>query len=104
MPESVEDGGTFKPKWQKVDGTKTVIIVGDGPAGIFAALKLIEYGIKPIIIERGPDASTRKRDIADISSKGFVNENSNYCFGEGGAGTFSNGQLFTRSNKRCNIS
>jgi uncharacterized FAD-dependent dehydrogenase len=77
--------------------------VGSGPAGLFGALKLLEYGIKPIIIERGPETSQRRKDIALISTKDFVNEDSNYCFGEGGAGTFSDGKLYTRSNKRGNI-
>ncbi|MFA6937990.1 MAG: FAD-binding protein [Treponema sp.] len=91
------------PVWKKADGSKSVIIIGSGPAGIFAALRLLEQGIKPIIIERGEEVSSRKRAIAEISTKGVVGENSNYCFGEGGAGTFSDGKLYTRSNKRGNI-
>lgn len=91
------------PQWKNADGNKTVIIVGSGPAGLFAALKLLEYGIKPVIVERGSSTSKRKRDIACISTKGNVDENSNYCFGEGGAGTFSDGKLYTRSNKRGDI-
>lgn len=94
---------TILPTWKKVDKTKTVIIIGSGPAGLFAALKLLEVGIKPIIIERGKETSARKIDIAAISTKNIVDENSNYCFGEGGAGTFSDGKLYTRSNKRGNI-
>ncbi|MBQ0167750.1 MAG: FAD-binding protein [Treponema sp.] len=82
---------------------RQVVIIGDGPAGIFAALRLLEDGIKPVIIERGPEAAQRKRDIADISRTGSVHADSNYCFGEGGAGTFSDGKLFSRSNKRGNI-
>ena len=82
---------------------RQVVIIGDGPAGLFAALRLLEDGIKPVIIERGPEASQRKRDIADISRTGSVHADSNYCFGEGGAGTFSDGKLFSRSNKRGNI-
>ncbi len=77
-----------------------VIIVGAGPAGLFAALRLIELGIRPVIIERGKDVSSRKKDIAKISRENFVNPESNYCFGEGGAGTFSDGKLYTRSKKR----
>lgn len=92
------------PEWKKADGTKSVIIVGSGPAGLFGALKLLEYGIKPVIIERGSNTSKRKRDIAAISTKGVVGSDSNYCFGEGGAGTFSDGKLYTRSNKRGDIS
>lgn len=95
------------PQWIPVPPNttkdKTVIIVGSGPAGLFAALKLLEKGIKPIIIERGKETSKRKIDIASISTKNIVDENSNYCFGEGGAGTFSDGKLYTRSNKRGNI-
>lgn len=91
------------PVWKHADGHKTVIIVGSGPAGLFGALTLLEKGIKPVIIERGEAATDRKRSIADISTKQTVDENSNYCFGEGGAGTFSDGKLYTRSNKRGNI-
>ncbi len=91
------------PEWKHADGKKSVIIVGSGPAGLFAALKLLEKGIKPVILERGEETSQRKRDIAQISTKDNVNPDSNYCFGEGGAGTFSDGKLYTRSNKRGNI-
>jgi uncharacterized protein len=77
-----------------------VIIAGAGPAGLFAALRLIELGIRPIIIERGKDVSSRKTDIARISREHIVNPESNYCFGEGGAGTYSDGKLYTRSRKR----
>ncbi len=79
---------------------KEVIIVGAGPAGLFAALSLIENGIRPVIIERGRDVSSRKKDIAKISREHIVDPDSNYCFGEGGAGTFSDGKLYTRSKKR----
>lgn len=103
--ESPKDSVFKLPEWKNVDekSCKSVIIVGSGPAGLFGALKLLEYGIKPIIIERGPETSQRRKDIALISTKDFVNEDSNYCFGEGGAGTFSDGKLYTRSNKRGNI-
>ena len=77
-----------------------VIIVGAGPAGLFAALRLIELGLRPVIIERGRDVSSRKKDIALISREQIVNPDSNYCFGEGGAGTYSDGKLYTRSKKR----
>ncbi len=83
-----------------VSEQKEVIIVGAGPAGLFAALRLIELGIRPVIIERGKDVSARKRDIARISREQVVDPDSNYCFGEGGAGTFSDGKLYTRSKKR----
>jgi uncharacterized FAD-dependent dehydrogenase len=77
-----------------------VIIVGSGPAGLFAALRLIELGLRPVIIERGRDVSSRKKDIARISREQIVDPDSNYCFGEGGAGTYSDGKLYTRSKKR----
>ena len=83
--------------------TKKVIIIGAGPAGLFAALRLIELGIKPIIVERGKDVRTRRRDLAAMNKEGVVNEESNYCFGEGGAGTYSDGKLYTRSNKRGDV-
>ena len=80
-----------------------VIVVGAGPAGLFAALKLIEHGIQPIILERGKDVKARRRDLAILNKEGIVNPESNYCFGEGGAGTYSDGKLYTRSNKRGDI-
>lgn len=83
--------------------TKIVIIIGAGPAGLFAALQLLELGIKPIILERGKDIRARRRDLALLNNKGIINPESNYCFGEGGAGTYSDGKLYTRSNKRGNI-
>ncbi len=82
---------------------ESVIIVGAGPAGLFAALTLLQNGKKPIILERGKDVHARKFDMAKLSREGVVNPNSNYCFGEGGAGTFSDGKLYTRSNKRGDI-
>ena len=83
------------PVWKKADGSKKIIIIGAGPAGLFGALTLLEYGITPIIIERGDETSGRRKDIAKISTAGIVNPDSNYCFGEGGAGTFSDGKLNT---------
>jgi uncharacterized FAD-dependent dehydrogenase len=80
-----------------------VIIIGAGPAGMFAALQLIEKGIKPIILERGKDVRARRRDLAILNKEGEVNPESNYCFGEGGAGTYSDGKLYTRSSKRGDI-
>src|SRR5450432_2268360 len=81
----------------------TVIIIGAGPAGLFAALSLIRSGIRPLILERGKDIRARRRDLASLNKEGFINPESNYCFGEGGAGTYSDGKLYTRSNKRGNI-
>jgi len=86
-----------------VHGNEPVIIVGSGPAGLFAALRLIELGIRPIILERGKEVSARKLDIAKINRESIVNPDSNYAFGEGGAGTFSDGKLYTRSKKRGNV-
>ena len=80
-----------------------VIIIGAGPAGLFAALQLIEKGIKPIILERGKDVKSRRRDLAVLNKEGIINPESNYCFGEGGAGTYSDGKLYTRSTKRGDI-
>lgn len=80
-----------------------VIIIGAGPAGLFAALRLIERGIRPIVLERGKEVRARRRDLARLNKEGLVNEDSNYCFGEGGAGTYSDGKLYTRSNKRGDI-
>ena len=81
-------------------GAKRVVIVGCGPAGMFAALRCLEQGFKPVILERGKDVSARRFDLAPIMRKGTVIEDSNYCFGEGGAGTFSDGKLYTRATKR----
>lgn len=81
----------------------SVLIIGAGPAGLFAALKLIEQGIKPLILERGKDVRARRRDLAALNKEGIVNPESNYCFGEGGAGTYSDGKLYTRSTKRGDI-
>ena len=83
--------------------SKKTIIIGAGPAGLFAALKLIESGIQPIILERGKDVRARRRDLARLNKEGLINPDSNYCFGEGGAGTYSDGKLYTRSNKRGDI-
>lgn len=82
---------------------RKVIIVGAGPAGLFAALRLIEQNIQPIVLERGKDVRARRRDLAMLNKEGEVNPDSNYCFGEGGAGTYSDGKLYTRSNKRGDI-
>ena len=91
------------PDYPNVANKQEVIVVGAGPAGLFAALQLIELGLKPILIERGKDVRGRRRDLKAINVDGIVNEDSNYCFGEGGAGTYSDGKLYTRSKKRGDI-
>jgi len=82
---------------------KEVHIIGAGPAGLFAALECIQLGLKPIVLERGKDVRTRRRDLAKLNKEGIVDPESNYCYGEGGAGTYSDGKLYTRSNKRGSI-
>lgn len=99
--ESLEQ---YRPgEYLDVHNSEPVIVVGAGPAGMFAALKLLTLGKKPIVLERGKDVHERKKDTALLSTEGVVNSESNYCFGEGGAGTFSDGKLYTRSNKRGDI-
>ena len=93
----------FELEFQDVSQKPEVVIIGAGPAGLFAALKLIEKGLKPVILERGKDVSARKRDIQTINTNKGINPDSNYCFGEGGAGTFSDGKLYTRSKKRGTV-
>lgn len=93
----------FTFNYQNVKNAKRVLIVGAGPAGLFAALKLIELGLKPIVIDRGKNVKDRRRDLASLNKLGIVNPESNYCFGEGGAGTYSDGKLYTRSNKRGDV-
>lgn len=92
-----------RPEYPEVRGDRRVIIVGCGPAGMFAALRLIELGIRPIVVDRGKDVRARRRDLAAIQRHGIVNPDSNYCFGEGGAGTYSDGKLYTRASKRGSI-
>ncbi len=92
---------SFSPK--NVHTEKAVAIIGSGPAGIFAALRALELGLKPIIFERGKDVRSRRRDLATLNKESIVNPESNYCFGEGGAGTYSDGKLYTRSKKRGDI-
>ncbi|MCI9172145.1 NAD(P)/FAD-dependent oxidoreductase [uncultured Duncaniella sp.] len=87
-------------EYRPVKGDKSAVVVGAGPAGLFAALRLIELGIRPIVLERGKDVDSRRRDMALISRENVVDPDSNYCFGEGGAGAYSDGKLYTRSKKR----
>lgn len=94
---------SYSKNYADVSKKSSVIIVGAGPAGLFAAIRLIELGIKPIIFERGKDVQARRRDLAAINKDHIVNPESNYCFGEGGAGTYSDGKLYTRSNKRGDV-
>lgn len=94
----------FSPQFKSIHSLSPVVhIVGAGPAGLFAALRCLELGIKPVIIEQGKNVKDRRRDLANITKNGIVNSYSNYCFGEGGAGTYSDGKLYTRSDKRGNI-
>lgn len=92
---------SFHP--QHVEVKPSVAIIGSGPAGLFAALQALEVGLKPIIFERGKDVRSRRRDLATLNKESIVNPESNYCFGEGGAGTYSDGKLYTRSKKRGDI-
>ncbi len=103
IDEQLNEEIPFDPLLRNVSNGKPVIIVGAGPAGLFAALRLITLGRKPIIIERGKDVRSRRRDLAAMNKEGIVNPESNYCYGEGGAGTYSDGKLYTRSTKRGNV-
>lgn len=96
-----KDGDSFEPLPLK--NNMRIAIVGAGPAGLFAALQTLELGIQPIIFERGKDVRSRRRDLASLNKEGIVNPESNYCFGEGGAGTYSDGKLYTRSKKRGDV-
>ena len=99
-PVSLPD---FHSKLKDVSQAKPVIIIGAGPAGLFAAYRCLERGLKPIVIERGKKVQDRRRDLAKINREGIVNPESNYCYGEGGAGTYSDGKLYTRPNKRGDV-
>ena len=90
-------------EYKPVDGKRQAIVVGMGPGGLFAALRLIELGIKPVVLERGKDVMKRRVDASRIQREGFVDPESNYCFGEGGAGAYSDGKLYTRSKKRGSV-
>ena len=103
LNEQPEDEEFIRTEYQNVEGRTEAIVVGAGPGGLFAALRLIELGIRPIVVERGKDVHTRRKDIAKISREHLVNPESNYSFGEGGAGAFSDGKLYTRSKKRGNV-
>jgi hypothetical protein len=103
-PKDFDFSQSFQPYFPKIkSNAKRVLIIGSGPAGIFAAIELLKLGFKPIILERGKDVRERRRDLAAINRYDLVNEDSNYCFGEGGAGTYSDGKLYTRSTKRGDI-
>jgi len=91
------------PNYKYVSNSEEIIIIGSGPAGLFAALQLIVDGKRPIILERGKDVRSRRLDLAKLTKEHIVNEDSNYCFGEGGAGTYSDGKLYTRSKKRGDV-
>ncbi|MBP7984790.1 MAG: FAD-binding protein [Bacteroidaceae bacterium] len=100
--EYPQDDEYIHTDYPNVDGHKKIIVVGEGPGGLFAALRLIELGYKPVILERGKDVHERKKDLANITRTQKVDSESNYCFGEGGAGAYSDGKLYTRSKKRGN--
>jgi len=103
LPVGRQASISYNKNYSNVSNKPRVIIVGAGPAGLFAAIRLIESGMKPIIFERGKDVQSRRRDLAAINKDHKVNPESNYCFGEGGAGTYSDGKLYTRSNKRGDV-
>jgi uncharacterized FAD-dependent dehydrogenase len=94
---------TIEFKAKNVSNLDPIHIIGAGPAGLFCALQCIELGLKPIVFERGKNVKERRRDLARLNKEGILNEESNYCYGEGGAGTYSDGKLYTRSNKRGNV-
>jgi uncharacterized FAD-dependent dehydrogenase len=103
LNEDFEEVKINTPEYRDVSSEEAVMIVGAGPAGLFAALRCIELGKKPIVIERGKDVRARRRDLKKLNIEHDVNEDSNYCFGEGGAGTYSDGKLYTRSKKRGDV-
>ena len=101
--EQPQDDEYVRTEYPNVEGRPQVIVVGAGPGGLFAALRLIELSFRPIVLERGKDVHERKKDLANITKTQKVDAESNYCFGEGGAGAYSDGKLYTRSKKRGNI-
>ncbi len=101
--EPIQNNKIVKHYFNVTQAKKEVVIIGAGPAGLFAALRCLELGLKPIVFERGKPVQERRRDLAAIFKQHIINEHSNYCFGEGGAGTYSDGKLYTRSNKRGDI-
>ena len=101
--EQPKDDEYVRTEYPNVEGRPQVIVVGAGPGGLFAALRLIELGLRPVVLERGKDVHERKKDLANITKTQKVDAESNYCFGEGGAGAYSDGKLYTRSKKRGNI-
>ena len=103
LNEDFEEIPISLPHYKDVTHSQQILIVGAGPAGLFAALRCLEEGIKPIILERGKEVHSRVEDLKSINIHHVVNEDSNYCFGEGGAGTYSDGKLYTRSKKRGNV-
>ena len=101
--EQPHDDEYVRTEYPNVEGRPQVIVVGAGPGGLFAALRLVELGLRPVVLERGKDVHERKKDLANITKTQKVDAESNYCFGEGGAGAYSDGKLYTRSKKRGNI-
>ena len=103
LDEEYHGAKSIVRNYKQVSKAPEVIIIGAGPAGLFAGLKCLELGLKPVILERGKDVRSRRRDLAAINKQGEINPESNYCFGEGGAGTYSDGKLYTRSTKRGDV-
>lgn len=101
--EYPQDEPYVRVDYPNVEGKPEAIVVGAGPGGLFAALRLIELGVRPVLVERGKNVRDRKKDIAAIPKTHLVDSESNYSFGEGGAGAFSDGKLYTRSKKRGNV-
>ena len=103
VKEKMPESSTYSFQYKDVSKAKAVHIIGFGPAGMYAALRCIELGFKPVVLERGKNVQDRRRDLKAINQDHFVHEDSNYCFGEGGAGTYSDGKLYTRSLKRGDV-